>query len=208
VGLVFSPALHLYTYDGRPVPSVTTVLRDAGLINFDHVPEYVLDRARERGQFVHQALHYLLEGTLDLATVDPHLQGYVTAAHTWLIDSGFQPLSVEHRLYHPVYQYAGTADLVGNLDGRPTVADWKTGRASDAVADLQLAAYAAALREMPIPEWFGMSKTTPIQRFSIEVAASGKYAAHRYTEANDFPVFLNCLTVYREQQRRGVRKVA
>ena len=66
-GLTFEAERHEYFYQGIKVwRSVTGVLQRAGAINFDGVPEFVLDRARARGTIVHQAVHYLNEGDLNL----------------------------------------------------------------------------------------------------------------------------------------------
>jgi PD-(D/E)XK nuclease superfamily len=200
----FDEPTHTYTVNGRAVPSVTTVLKSVRLIDFGAVADATLERARQRGTAVHQILHYLIEGALDQNSVDPALAGYVESAKAWLFDSGFTPIAVEQRLYHPAYHYAGTTDLVGYLNGTPTVADWKTGRAADAAADLQLAAYVGALRENPPEEWAFLPKTTIIQRVSVEVHVDRRATAHLYRGPMDFQHWLQALAVFRQQQKRGL----
>lgn len=203
--LAFDEATHTYTWRGTPVPSVTTILRAVGLIDFSRVPTATLDAAMQRGRCVHEAIDADMRGDLWPSDVSEDEAGRIHAARAWLKDSGFQPTIAEARLYHPTYQYAGTCDLAGFLHGTPTVVDWKTGRASDAVADLQLAAYAACLRETPPIEWLDVSPTTPIQRISVELTKLGRYRAEVYRGVTDFQKFLQCISIYREQIKRGVR---
>ena len=205
-GLTFDPVKHQYRFHGLRVPGVTTILRSVRLIDFEGVGRGVLDAARERGHAVHDAVMFDCDGALDEATVDAEFLGYVDAARQWRLDCHFEPVGVEYALYHPTYRYAGTADLVGWLNGEPAVVDWKTGRASDVCADLQLGAYGAALRQLPPVEWFDMTGGTPIMRIGVELHADGTYRSHRYTRAQDFALFLNALTIYREQERRGLRE--
>lgn len=204
----FDAVAHEYHIGTVRVPSVTTILNGVGLIDFSRVPEPALELGRERGQKAHTLIQYHLTGELDGDSVDPGLAGYLRAAIEWMRISGFEPTACEHRLYHPTYHYAGTADMVGWLGGRPTVLDWKTGRASDAIADLQLAAYASALAVLPPVSWIDVTPSTPVQRLSVELHPDGTSRSHHYTRPHDFALFLNCLAIYREQERRGVRRTA
>lgn len=204
----FDEAAHVYRVNGEVWPSVTQVLSRAGLINFEGVPDHILKGAQARGTRVHRAMHYLTEGTLDESTVDDHDRGYVEAGKSFLRDSQFEVLQQETRLLHPKYRYCGTTDIVGWWRELPAVGDYKTGDPDDVAADLQIAAYAEALRETPPVEWFDFTPTTPIQRVSIRLFKDGHYSAELYTNPRDFATFLACLTVVREQQRRGKWKEA
>lgn len=206
-GLTFDAASHTYAWDGTPVVSVTQVLQRAGLIDFTGVPEPVLERARLRGTRVHQAAHYLTEGTLDWVTVDEIDRPYVEAAARFLADAQFTPLGQERRVYHPRHQYAGTVDLFGTWQGRYAVADYKTtaGEPASVCADLQLAAYAEALRAAPPVEWFDFVGHAPIVRLGVRLGADGRYAVDVYRDPRDFTIFLAALTLvrYRAQTRRA-----
>lgn len=207
--LTFDAAEHRYElhHQGGGVealPSVTTILRAAGLIDFSGVPSAVLAGAQARGTRVHTALHYAAEGTLDWSTVSVDDRPYVDAGMAFLATAQFQPLAMEHRMWHPVHRFCGTCDLVGWWGDSPAVGDYKTGRASDVAADLQLAAYAACLRATPPIEWMDVSPSTPIVRVSIELTKRGTFRTEVYRNPNDFATFLACLTVYREQERRGL----
>lgn len=69
----------------------------------------------------------------------------------WAKEVGYRPVAVEARLYCSVHKYAGTADVIGyfdnipELDGKLTVADWKTAKGLYPEHDLQNIAYRLAL---------------------------------------------------------------
>lgn len=210
--LEFDGPTHTYTLhalDGgaRVLPSVTTILKTVGLINFEGVPAGILEKARDRGTRVHKAAQYLTEGTLDWSTVDPAERGYVDAYARFLAESKLRVLAQEVRLWHPTYGIAGTTDAVGWWDGRPAVADLKSGNPDLVAARYQLAFYAMMLRESPPLEWIDVTTSTPITRISIAVRKDGTYRADVYTDPRDHQIAMAALSLYRaiEQQRGGVQ---
>jgi hypothetical protein len=209
----FDEAEHRYLVNGEEWLSVTTALARVGLIDFSGVPLGIIEAAQRRGTRVHKAAHYLTEGTLDWDSVVIEERGYVEAAAQFLADARVDVLDQERRLAHLLYRYAGTADVIGWWNGGPAVLDYKTGDPDDVAADLQLAAYAEALRAHPPVEWFDFTPATPIARVSIRLYRDGKYDPEEYTgpkHARDFPKFLNALATAQEQVARGLkgRKVA
>jgi hypothetical protein len=201
----FDEETHTYRVNGEVWPSVTTVLQRAGLIDFSGVPDYILRGAQARGTRVHKAAHYLTEGTLDWSSVSDEDKGYVEAAAQFIADAKFEVCGQERRLAHGVHRYAGTCDIVGWWDGMQAVGDFKTGNPADVAADLQLCAYGEALRYAPVPEWFDATPATPIALVSIRLSKDGRYSAELYRDPRAFSIFLACLTVVREQQRRKGR---
>lgn len=206
--LTFDDPTHTYelVHDGGPIeplPSVTTVLRTVGLINFDGVPGRILEGAQSRGTRVHKAAHYLTEGTLDWSSVAEEEKGYVEAAAAFLRDARFQVLAQEQRLYHPVFRIAGTCDMTGHWDDQPAVGDWKSGNASAVAAKYQLAWYALMLRAVPPLEWLDFTTTTPIVRVSIELKRTGTYKSEVYRDPHDTQVAVAALTVYRAIEAKG-----
>lgn len=88
----FDEALHRYTLDGNHVPSVTQILKAAGVINFDHVPQPIILEALARGAAVHRAVHFYNEDDLDVdafASEFPQYWPYVDAWITFRRESGF-----------------------------------------------------------------------------------------------------------------------
>lgn len=206
--LLFDEPAHTYTLvttggAAERLPSVTTILRTVGLINFVGVPEHVLEAARARGTRCHKAAQFLTEGTLDWSSVDEADKPYVEAYGRFLADAEFEVLAQEQRLYHPVYRYAGTTDAVGYWHGGPAVADLKTGDPHLVAAQFQLAAYEQCLRALPPLEWLDFDKATPITRVSVAVRKDGTYTAHPHRDASDHRTWMAALQVYRAIEAKG-----
>ena len=78
----------------------------------------------------------------------------IIAFRAWQDEAQFLPIASEKLVISREHEYAGTADLIGTLDGRLALLDIKTGLGMYPEYKLQLAAYAAAWGEMTghIPE--------------------------------------------------------
>ena len=169
--LEFNASIHRYRLDGRILPSVTQVLKGVGMIDFSMIPQVVLQEAASRGTAVHRALHYLDDGDLDEASVEPELTPYIQAYRDFCAQSGFTVALVEHRVYHPTFMYAGTLDRTGGFpDKSLAVLDVKTGMPFPAHG-LQLAAYAACLKH---PRMY--------RRISLYLNEDGGYKAEEYPQ--------------------------
>jgi hypothetical protein len=66
----------------------------------------------------------------------------------WAESVELKPILIEHGVYSELHGYAGTADLLAEINGKQTLLDWKTGKAIYPEAHLQNAAYRSAIREM------------------------------------------------------------
>jgi hypothetical protein len=66
----------------------------------------------------------------------------------WRKSVDLKPIAVEQVVYSKKHGYAGTLDLLAEVNGVLTVIDWKTGKAVYSEAHLQNAAYRQAIREM------------------------------------------------------------
>ena len=141
-GVEFEEEGHAYTVGGVRVISVTEALEAAGLVD----TKWFTDFGRRRGSAVHKASQYLIEGSLDLNSIDPKIQGYLNAYQAFASDTGFKPLETERRVWSPTRRFAGTLDLLGNLDNRFAILDTKTGKLM-AVTGIQLTGYADAYQE-------------------------------------------------------------
>jgi len=90
--LTFDPLTHRYALEGEPLPAVTRVLQRAGLVDFSSIPTSILLAARDRGNAVHQAVHYFNEDALDVDDFQrtfPDYWPYVSAWITFRRESGF-----------------------------------------------------------------------------------------------------------------------
>jgi len=187
--LVFHQDTHQYLLDGRPVLSVTQILKLAGLSSdFEHVSPLVLERKREIGEAVHMATQYLDEGTLSWSSVDPEVEPYVRAYERFRAETGIVPIYSELRVYHRVHRYAGTLDRIGVVPGttRAALIDLKTGDPVAAGARFQTAAYLEAVKAMSLP----IDGRSLIERWSVELQPTGRYAITKHADPRDFDLFL------------------
>jgi hypothetical protein len=200
VTLSFDQARHVYTLDGRVIPSVTQALKATGMIDYSMIPRDALQTAAARGTAVHKALQYFDDGELDESSVAPELVGYVRAAQRFYLESGFQVAHNEFRSFHPTYLYAGTMDRTGGFpDGSLAVVDWKTGLVVPGHA-LQLVAYANLLKQ---PRRY--------RRIAVKLNSDGTYRVHEFpasTWEQDWAVFLAGLSCFNWQLQHATGKAA
>ncbi len=197
LGLQFDEARHWYTYDGLPLVSVTTVLREMGIVVMSpDIPPHVLEFARQRGKAVHKAIEHHHGGTLDLATVDPRFTGYLDGYLSFLSQSGFQPAGFEKSLAHARLGFAGRPDVWGDLNGVPTVIDVKVTASVKPEVGIQLAAYRLLLTENGVP-------TT--NRAVVQLIKDGSWKLHPMKDPGDEHEFKSALYCF---QRRKKRKAA
>src|SRR4029077_16681761 len=166
--LQFEAATHTYRLNGRIIPGVTSVLKNARILDYSFISSDVLEAASKRGTAVHLALQFLDEGTLDRSTVDPEHAGYIQAYERFFEESAFVPGNIEHRVFHGMHRYAGTLDRTGLLNDELTVLDFKTGIVLPGHA-MQLAAYTNCL---PMPRRF--------RRIALGLRNDGSYRVHEY----------------------------
>ena len=144
-GLEFDPIAHEYKIAGRKVPGVTSVIDAILGGEFAFVDAEKLEIARQRGTAVHKLTELDDAGTLDDASIDPALIGYLAAWQKFRADCIQEMIAIETRVACPAGTYAGTLDRVALLKShqRPHVIDIKTGSIPKSVG-VQLAAYRRA----------------------------------------------------------------
>lgn len=172
---VYNDELHVYTLDGRVLPSVTGILKGENFID----DGFYTEDARVRGTYVHLACHLYDKGTLDQDGLDPSLRPYLDAYIKFKSETGFQAIRSEIPHYHPQYLYAGTPDKIGTMAGSDTLIDLKSG-AIEPWCALQLAGYE-------------MFFDRPMKRFGVQLTNEGKYKMTRFTDRTDRNIFLSAL---------------
>jgi hypothetical protein len=153
----FDEATHTYTIGGKPVPSVTQTLREAGLIDATwYSPE-----AAQRGTFVHQACALYDRDELDMDALDPVLSPYVEAWAKFRHQSQVQLAIIEQPYFSLEHGFAGTVDRAW-LEGKHfVICDIKSG---------------------PLPSWLSLQLagySILINAFSgmgVELKDNGKYS--------------------------------
>lgn len=181
--LVFSAETHEYRLDGRVLPSVTQAL--SVLDQYEGVPPRVLEAAREFGRHVHLACDLDNRGVLDEATLDPALAPYLAGWRKYRADSGLVIVASELRLHDARLGYAGTCDVLGEVLGRPSVIDIKSGLVPKTVG-AQCAAYAHALKVR--------------RRYCVQLMPND-YRVHALNDPADFSLFLSCLNIAKWREK-------
>ena len=144
--LTFDGPSHTYKWDGKIVPSVTTIIAPLS-VDFSHVNEEKMRIAREQGQGIHSMVE--LEEEKAKYICPDWLLPFRESWRKFKDESGFATDSSEKRVFHKQYVYAGTFDLAGRapklpkLKGRGIV-DLKRSAYDDPSTGCQLAGYAAA----------------------------------------------------------------
>lgn len=182
--LAFEPVAHRYTWQGVPVPGVTTVLQpltDLGMVDRD-----LLRRAGEFGTAVHMACELDDLGQLDEEGLDPALMPYVLAWRKFSRDYEVSWTGIELRVFHPKLRYAGTLDRKGTVRGRRAIVDIKSSTSLYPSVGPQLAAYARADDERTAGSTL---------RMAVQLKGDGTYTAKEYTDPTDWAVFASLLTL-------------
>jgi len=115
--VTFEPEGHVYTYQGKAVPSITQILTAENFIDTSHYDEW----SRDKGSMVHLACRYDLAGELDEETLDEEIRPYLSAFRKFMAESGFKVERSEVPGVNTTYGFAGTPDLVGCFP-KPTAA--------------------------------------------------------------------------------------
>lgn len=194
---------HKYHIGPESPLGVTEVMVDLGLESDD----WFTETDSSRGHALHALLAGAAQGlTFDWDLLDPDLHGWARSGLDKLAEllaDGAVILGVEVRRHHPLYRYAGTADLIVLWRGYEYVLDWKSGAASK-VTRFKLAAYDQLLG----PAANGKQR----KRAAIEIQRDGgrakliEYnAVDNFQDANRF---LSYLTTARDRKLFRAKAVA
>ena len=187
--LSFEADTHVYRVGERELPSVTTVLKEAGLIDVTWFSE----GAAERGRAVHAAIHLDTRGDFDPVFLEAGYLGYLEAYRRFMREGGFRVDASEEPLHDLVLGFAGTLDLRGGFDdadavGYTDIIDIKTGSLPNWVG-YQTAAYA---------QLFSVGRR--YRRWALRLMSDGKYQLRPLTKTTDIHVFLAALTVVKAKR--------
>lgn len=190
--LTFDEPSHTYAWDGKLVPSVTTIL--APLIDYSMVNQAVLERGRQLGSAVHRMTELHDQDDLDEGSLDVVMLRYLDGWKRFRRDTGFIPATIEQRMYHPTYAYCGTSDRTGVINGRKAVVDIKKMMTLGAVIGIQLAAYQAM---------HNLNDEGITERYALGLRPDGTYRLQPFTDSKDFAVFVSLLTINNWRMKHG-----
>lgn len=183
--LAFDKPSHTYTLNGRAVPSVTQVLQPLEL--FEGIPFHVLEAARERGQFVHEAMALLVRGALDWASLDVSLVPYIEGGKRFLDESGAVVIASEMSVACPRIRCAGTFDLLAHMRDSECLIEFKATAALPRTVGPQTAAYERLYQATHGPGYR--------RRYCVQLKP-GDYKVHPLTDPADWSVFQSCLNIH------------
>jgi hypothetical protein len=114
-----------------------------------------LAKASEIGSQAHAWIENYIKAQLmhdvgPYSVISPQAMLAVGAWERWKNSVNFKPLLCEQAVWSHEHKYAGTMDLLAEINGRPTLIDWKTGKKVYEEAKLQNAAYRVAMVEMGV----------------------------------------------------------
>jgi len=154
--LTFNADTHTYYGDGKPIPSVTQILRAAGVTG-----HYRGTTARDRGSRVHEATEmYDALGII----ADSDEAAYVRAWARFCSDNQVEILASEQAVFNEEHWYAGTLDRIVRIKGdQVAILDIKSGAKAD-WHRMQLAAYALC---WPDPVDIGLVVYLKPEKYSV-----------------------------------------
>jgi len=203
--LTFVEETHTYYWNGEPVPNVTRII--APLTDYSRIPPAVLEKARQEGVAVHKMVELDCKGDLDVETLPEWMHPHYTAWLRFKEESGFECWKAEEKMYHPVYGYAGTADLFGPLPklkgikGAANI-DVKRSFFGGPAIGLQTAGYTRMWNDTD-----GKARERRVadrNRFALQLRNDGTYRLKRFEDAEDFGAFLACLQQLRWREKHGI----
>jgi hypothetical protein len=189
---LFDKESHVYTLGDQRLPSVTEILKGAGVVD----DQWWTEAGRWRGSQVHLACWYDDQNDLNESGLDDRLRGYVDAYRKFRGETGFSPTAIEQPLYKDLLGYAGTPDRVGVLgDGRNCVPDLKSG-AQSKVTRYQTAGYVGCL-----------ASPRKYVRMEVRLKDNGKYSLQVYEPKDfdrDFADFQALIRVFHIRRGLGI----
>lgn len=103
-------------------------------------------KAKQRGSDVHNIIEtYKITGKLP--NEDGDYTGYIQAFNSWVRDFNVEIVEQERTIFSDKYGYAGTVDMLANVNGEKRIVDVKTGKDLYEEVHLQTSAYKQALLE-------------------------------------------------------------
>jgi len=195
--LSFEKRNHVYRVFNEEIPSVTTVMKAAGTYSsYADIPSHILERAADIGNEVHRVVEkWAKEGDWALETDDSSAAAYLVGFKDFIRMGVFTPLHSEIQLYDPDLWYAGTIDLVGEMNDRLCIIDVKTtNKLNESAIGLQTAAYEnlIGLWGADLIEFYG----GVMDRFALHLTKTGKWSFYRADDPTDWGFFKQALELY------------
>lgn len=197
----FDPANHIGRLDGVVWPSVTQLLKQNNLINFDGIPKAVLSAKSLLGTRVHHATGLIDDCELDEDHFNANFQEcvpYLEAYRKFRVIENFESGAKLGRLVSLLWQFHGELDEhgfhVGNFGNEPTIIDYKCTWTMYPATGPQLSAY-----EILLLENFGIKIK---KRFGLQLKPNGNYELYPYADPTDRDDFLACVHLHWKRRNK------
>ncbi len=143
-GLMFHEDNHTYWLGQNCLPSVTAVMKPLSSAVYDGIDRAVMEKAARKGTSVHQSIENFV--CFGIEDVNPDYKAYFDAFLAFWNEVNPIPIATEMKLYHKFLMYAGTGDLLCEIDGKIVLVDYKTtAQLNPMLTRVQLEAYAKAI---------------------------------------------------------------
>lgn len=153
-----------YEIDGIWYPRVTSIVSIkakpalhryyASMPSFQHA-EAIKERSAQEGQLVHSIVEAILRN--EPVTIPSSIQASIDAFLAFKKEHSIRPIKIEERIVSRRHHYAGTIDILAEVDGVTGVLDIKTSKSIYRDYGMQTAAYVEALKEdsslPPLTSW-------------------------------------------------------
>jgi hypothetical protein len=207
----FDSKTHQYIVDGCPVPSVTQVLKAAGLIDYAGIPQAVLDYAAERGTAVHLATQLYDENDLDRDSLDPLIAPYLSAWINFTVDHPIKILCSEGIALGKIgdLAFGMTVDRLVHFprSRQDVILDIKCTSRIHNHHGIQLAGYACGLASggflrtrgdgTDLPDTAGplAKRLEKYRRIVVQLQPDATYNLHEFSDPADGEVFAAALRI-------------
>jgi len=158
------------------VPSVTQIVNSVL-----GEPLYGTEWHLRRGAMLHKAISLHLQGKLNEKTIDARILPHFESAKKAIRDLNLsQYIFVETKLYHHLYQFSGTPDVITS----DAIIDWKSSHSE--TSEAQLGGYVLLAETQKIH----------IKKCIEIVLEDDRYVITEYKPSRGKSLFLACLTIY------------
>ena len=185
--LEFLEEPHIYKLYGNEIPSVSSVMKPLSSSVYGDVDPCVLSAAASRGTAVHEAIENWLNYGIEDIPVS--YTGYLDAFIGFWKEYRPTLIATEYRMYHKYLKYAGTVDLILDIDGEKWLIDNKTSsRVEKMLTRVQLEAYKKGLATHGI---------RIDKKAILHLKKTGKFSfvEHPADDQQAWDVFTSCKTV-------------
>lgn len=195
---------HEYFLDDKKLISVTEVLSGMGLVDLRNVPKEKLERSQRFGKALHYATALDDLGKLDENSItDEVLRNHLKSWRLFKKENGysFKENEIEQKMYHPIYQFAGTPDRFQVQGKELHIIDLKTSTTMYDSTALQCGGY--ELLVLALLKGFPPRK---VVRLGVQTGDDGLYHKETYSEVSDKTVFLGYFNAYRWELSHSIRR--